>query len=75
MPSNVRAITKDTFFLFLARVIGLGLGLLRLKFLAVYFNVDLFGVYFFATSFVAMFAILFDLELGVNPYRHLYRAA
>lgn len=49
--------------LFTARVAGLALTLLRLKFVAVYLGVETFGIYTFATYFVMMFGVLFDLGL------------
>lgn len=63
MASQARKITTDTVLLFFGRVAGLGLNLVRIKYIAMYLGVNLFGIYSFATYFVAMFAILFDLGL------------
>jgi O-antigen/teichoic acid export membrane protein len=63
LPSEAKKITFDTAALFTAKVISLLLGLVRLKYIAVYLGVETFGVYTFATYFTAMFGLLFDLGL------------
>jgi len=64
MPSEARKITFDTGALFTAKIISLLLGLLRLKYIAIYLGVETFGIYTFATYFVAMFGMFFDMGLG-----------
>ena len=64
MPSQAKKITFDTGAIFIAKAISLLLGLLRLKYIAIYLGVETFGIYTFATYFVAMFAIFFDMGLG-----------
>lgn len=63
MPSETRKITFDTAAIFTAKVVSLLLGLIRLKYIAIYLGVGSFGVYTFATYFTAMFGLLFDLGL------------
>ena len=63
MASETRKITFDTAAIFTARIISLLLGLVRLKYMAIYLGVGTFGVYTFATYFAAMFGLLFDLGL------------
>lgn len=64
MPSEARKITFDTAALFTAKLVSLSLGLVRLKYIAVYLGVGTFGIYTFAMYFVAMFGIFFDLGLS-----------
>ena len=64
MPSEARKITSDTAAIFIAKIISLALGVVRLKYIAVYLGVSTFGIYTFAIYFVAMFGILFDLGLS-----------
>lgn len=64
MPSQAKKITSDTAAIFIAKTISLLLGLLRLKYIAIYLGVETFGIYTFATYFVAMFSIFFDMGLG-----------
>ncbi len=63
MPSQAKKITFDTTALFVAKVISMILGIIRLKYIATYLGVESFGIYTFATYFVAMFAIFFDVGL------------
>ena len=63
MTSHARKISTDTAWLFIGKVVGLGLTLVRIKYIALYLGVKLFGIYSFAAYFIAMFAILFDLGL------------
>lgn len=63
MPSQSKKITFDTASLFFAKVVSLLLGLVRLKYIAIYLGVQTYGVYTFATYFTAMFGLLFDLGL------------
>jgi O-antigen/teichoic acid export membrane protein len=64
VPSDARKITFDTAAIFAAKVISLLLGIVRLKYIAMYLGVSKFGIYTFALYFVAMFAIFFDAGLG-----------
>jgi len=64
VPSQAKKITFDTAAIFAAKVISLILGLIRLKYIAIYLGVETFGIYTFATYFVAMFSIFFDMGLG-----------
>ncbi|MGC8594651.1 MAG: flippase [Candidatus Kryptoniota bacterium] len=64
MPSQAKKITFDTAALFTAKVLSLLLGIVRLKYIAIYLGVSTFGIYTFATYFVAMFGILFDLGIS-----------
>ncbi len=64
MASEAKKIALDTSVIFAAKIISLLLGLVRLKFIAIYLGVETFGIYTFATYFVAMFSILFDVGLG-----------
>lgn len=64
MSSQAKKITFDTAALFTAKVLNLLLGVVRLKYIAIYLGVNTFGIYTFATYFVAMFGILFDLGMS-----------
>ncbi len=64
MPSQAKKISIDTAAIFVARIASLLLGLVRLKYIAIYLGVETFGIYTFAVYFVAMFSIFFDVGLG-----------
>lgn len=64
MASEAKKIALDTSVIFAAKIISLLLGLVRLKFIAVYLGVNTFGIYTFAMYFVATFGIFFDVGLG-----------
>jgi O-antigen/teichoic acid export membrane protein len=64
MASQTRKITLDTAALFTGRAIGLGLGILRLNYLARYLGLAQFGILNFAAYFTALFQSLFDLGLS-----------
>lgn len=64
MPSQAKKISVDTAAIFVAKIASLLLGLVRLKYIAIYLGVETFGIYTFAVYFVAMFSIFFDIGLG-----------
>jgi O-antigen/teichoic acid export membrane protein len=64
MPSEARKITFDTAAIFTAKLISLLLGVVRLKYIAVYLGVGNFGIYTFAMYFVATFGLLFDVGVS-----------
>ncbi|HWP83426.1 MAG TPA: flippase [Bacteroidota bacterium] len=77
MSSEARKIGFDSLALLGAKIFSLIVALVRLKFIAVFLGVDQFGVYIFATYFVTMFSVLFDLglpqiltrDVSANPSR------
>jgi O-antigen/teichoic acid export membrane protein len=63
MPIQAKKITSDTLYLFLGKIISVFFGIVRLKYVAVYLGVQLYGIYSFSIYFISLFAILFDLGL------------
>jgi O-antigen/teichoic acid export membrane protein len=73
MATQTKKITFDTAALFLGRVSGLLLGVVRLSYLARYLGVSNFGVLNAAVYFTSVFQSLFDLGLSQLLIRELSR--
>ena len=64
MASQTKKLTIDTGALFFGRAVGLALGLVRLKYLALYLGLEHFGILNGALYFTSLFQPLFDIGLS-----------
>ncbi|WP_440947235.1 flippase [Methanosarcina sp. T3] len=68
-----KTIAKNTFFLILAKVVGMILGLSYVMYVARYLGADRYGVLSFALSFTAISSIILDLGFGILTAREVSR--
>lgn len=73
MPTQTKKITLDTAALFLGKVIGLSLGMLRLNYVSTYLGLANFGILNFALYFCSLFQVLFDFGVSQLLTRDLSR--
>jgi O-antigen/teichoic acid export membrane protein len=64
MASQTKKLTIDTGALLFGRAVGLSLGLVRLKYLALYLGLEHFGILNGALYFTSLFQPLFDIGLS-----------
>lgn len=73
MPSQTKKITIDTAALLFGRVTGLVLGIIRLRYLAVFLGVAGFGILNFALYFCSLFQVFFDIGISQFLTREVAR--
>jgi O-antigen/teichoic acid export membrane protein len=73
VPSQTQKIAFDTAALFVGKVLGLLLGIIRLNYLARFLGVAGFGVLNFALYFTSLFQVFFDFGISQLLTRELAR--